>query len=222
MGQFSYECRGCGKHSQFDWITNCVVVLPLTTGEKLWVEGLYDGYGRCAVRVGANREARVYLRQFEEHFERWGPGEDAEDADSWDSAAFRLPELRALCADKGLETTGSKAALRDRLDADREDARAYEPREGVQLIAGDCYCNCFPRTCVPAGPEILAAIPSRNYEHVERLSPADGGITGDVRTLYNPNGEAEAQTAQLPGLLLDAIMGTVSRRRGLQTLKSRR
>ena len=44
MGQFSYACKTCGGHEQFDWITPCVVELALTTGKTIHVEGYYDGY----------------------------------------------------------------------------------------------------------------------------------------------------------------------------------
>ena len=32
MDQFSYACKRCGGHEQFDWIAPCVVELALTTG----------------------------------------------------------------------------------------------------------------------------------------------------------------------------------------------
>ena len=39
MGQFSYACKTCGGHEQFDWVTPCVVELALTTGKTIHVEG---------------------------------------------------------------------------------------------------------------------------------------------------------------------------------------
>ena len=42
MGQFSYACKTCGGHEQFDWITACVVELALTTGKTIHVEGYYE------------------------------------------------------------------------------------------------------------------------------------------------------------------------------------
>ena len=41
MGQFSYACKTCGGHEQFDWITPCVVELALTTGKTIHVEGVW-------------------------------------------------------------------------------------------------------------------------------------------------------------------------------------
>ena len=72
MGQFSYACKTCGGHEQFDWITPCVVELALTTGKTIHVEGYYDGYGGVICRVGEDKQVKVYDKQFEEFFEHWG------------------------------------------------------------------------------------------------------------------------------------------------------
>ena len=72
MGQFSYGCKTCGGHEQFDWITPCVVELALTTGKTIHVEGYYDGYGGVICRVGEDQQVKVYDKQFEEFFEHWG------------------------------------------------------------------------------------------------------------------------------------------------------
>ena len=72
MGQFSYACKRCGGHEQFDWITPCVVELALTTGKTIHVEGYYDGYGGVICRVGEDQQVKVHDKQFEEFFEHWG------------------------------------------------------------------------------------------------------------------------------------------------------
>ena len=71
MGQFSYKCRSCGGHDQFDWVTSCVVELALTTGKTIHVEGYYDGYGRAICRVGEDQQCRVYPDQFAQFFKHW-------------------------------------------------------------------------------------------------------------------------------------------------------
>ena len=74
MGQFSYVCSKCGEHSQFDWITECVVKMG-----ELYVKGQYDGYGGVEVEVvspseGAKhrkRSVRAFLEQHREFFNSW-------------------------------------------------------------------------------------------------------------------------------------------------------
>ena len=71
MGQFSYACKSCGGHDQFDWVTSCVVELALTTGKTIHVEGYYDGYGRVTCRVGEKQQCCVYPDQFAHAFKYW-------------------------------------------------------------------------------------------------------------------------------------------------------
>ena len=71
MGQFSYACKSCGGHDQFDWVTSCVVELALTTGKTIHVKGYYDGYGRVTCRVGEKQQCCVYPDQFAHAFKYW-------------------------------------------------------------------------------------------------------------------------------------------------------
>lgn len=70
MDQFSYECDKCGKHSQFDFIQDCVVKV----GEH-YVKGTYDSHGGVKISVvsplkgGKKRTITAYHEQFCKHFE---------------------------------------------------------------------------------------------------------------------------------------------------------
>eukprot|EP00629_Pelagomonadales_sp_RCC1024_P016730 CAMPEP_0119274484 /NCGR_PEP_ID=MMETSP1329-20130426/12197_1 /TAXON_ID=114041 /ORGANISM="Genus nov. species nov., Strain RCC1024" /LENGTH=152 /DNA_ID=CAMNT_0007274807 /DNA_START=133 /DNA_END=588 /DNA_ORIENTATION=+ len=76
----------------------------------------------------------------------------------------------------------------------------------VQVIGQEIYCNA-QRRCVPSNIRVLNVIPERSFKNLERLSPADGGIEGDTREAYDEVNEGQAEMMQLPGLLLDQLLG---------------
>ena len=73
MGMFSFDCSCCGSHEQFDWATDCLIVVRrIGSLPDVLVKGYYDGYGRVEVATTGDSSVEFYDIQFKEYFEAWG------------------------------------------------------------------------------------------------------------------------------------------------------
>jgi len=154
MGQFSYDCTKCGKHSQFDWIDDCVVKIG-----DIHVEGTYNGYGQVEVIVlpdpasaaaepdidtadkikPAARTIEIQLEQYRQFFPNW----DVTGKDVVGTEIYCNGDCDANSGNDNNDRPGKKK------DTEREFIKMHQMSLAVMLGMADAD-EYVDRCCVPS------------------------------------------------------------------------
>jgi hypothetical protein len=132
---------------------------------------------------------------FDVHTRALGPASDG--ADELDLlATAKLPQLKAMCKERGLKVSGTKAVLIDRLREDFSKVPTEEPSSGIGVIA-----DTLSKMTVADLRDALVARGlekhGKKQELLERLQ-ADIQMTKDITEEYRPNGqEASVAVSQI-------------------------
>lgn len=73
MGQYSYACDHCRREpDQFEHVHKAAVVgVKDTAGARVWLKGVYNGYGEVQVNCKGVKPVEVTLGQYQKCFPVW-------------------------------------------------------------------------------------------------------------------------------------------------------